>query len=183
MKVPGLNLGDWLERLGVRRPGWAPEMLEAITPVHVVSDGSALVAPLLPATVLAGGNFAGAALTFTAFQLQSIASGGTFVRALRFTVPALTFYGFRIQAAPTVFPVFITPTRYNMGPVPGRSVLQIGQVAASTFSSTDPSGNVAGNVDVVLDDVFFVPPGQTLYLEFGTNSQVALAVTWQEVGE
>lgn len=43
MKVPGLNLGEWLERLGVRRPGWAPEVSEHIQPVVVVRDDSRLV--------------------------------------------------------------------------------------------------------------------------------------------
>lgn len=42
MKVPGLDFGPWLRRLGVRALGEAPELAEVIQPVIVVADHSDL---------------------------------------------------------------------------------------------------------------------------------------------
>lgn len=183
MKTPGLNFGEMLRRLGIRAPGWSPETAEQIQPVVVVSDVSILVPPLLPATALAGGEFASNAVRFPAFQFQSIAPGGAFVRTLRITPAGAASLRTVIRTTPLTFVTSVLPTRYNMGPTPVQSVLTLGDVAAlSTAVNTDAAFGITGFAQAVIDDVFFIPSGSFLIVEYNAvNQTFYVAMTWQEI--
>lgn len=186
MKVPQLALTEWLNRLGVKRPGWAPEMAEMIQPVQVVSDASSLTSPLLPPTALAGGEILAAALRFSAFEFQSRAPGGCFVRTLRLTANAATTIALVVRSTPLTFVTLVTPTRYALTPtLPATtSVLRIGDVAALSTLSSDPSFLQPTNAQHVFDDAFYLPPGQFLIGEQKTAAfYIAMSMVWQELAD
>lgn len=183
MKVPSLNLGEWLERLGVRRPGWAPEMLETIQPVHVVGDAGVLVPPLLPPTAYSGGSFTSNVARTWCCELASISGGGAFVRGFRLHNTAAAIARWRVQPAPGA--TFFAPqigTNYDVGPTPVQSVFRVGDTAAPITAVTDPILGIGANGSIMLDDWVFVPPGFVFYVEHvsaGPNSYNA-SIAWQE---
>lgn len=181
MKVPGLNLGEWLRRLGVKRPGWAPEMVETVFPVHVVSDASALVPPLLPPAAFAGGTFVVALINFGVLQFQARAPGGAFIRLITASLNGDVSVRWRLQAAFQALVGSANPTIYNFGPTPVQSAVQIGEIAALVTTATTDPGRIGFDTLPWVDE-FFIPSGQTLYIEcVNAGLDLAWSVLWTEV--
>jgi hypothetical protein len=176
VRIPGVNFGELLARLGIQRGGWSFELAEQVQPVGVVFDASALVPPLLPAMAFFGGQPAAGANAPGA-QLRSIAPGGTYVRTVAMT-PSGGAAGqivYALLPAPLVFAASVLPAAHNMGPQPVQAVLEIGDIAPSLDVTQNPVVRYSGpNIRTVLVEEFFVPPGMTLYFE-GRVGGIAIA--------
>lgn len=180
MRVPGLNLGEWIRRLGEKRPGWAPEYHDLIHPVGIVHDASDLIPPLLPPMAFSGGGPFTGALGFTVLQFYSNAPGGSQIRFARVARASAGTIRFRVG----VRLVIDNPSAlniYNMGPSPVSGTVEFGNVALANLGVTDPGIQVAVNQGVELPhDPLYVPPGSSLYVESSDLAALSAILCWHE---
>ena len=179
MRFPGLNLGEWIRRMGERRPGWSPIYLDGIQPVGIVHDASALVPPLLAPTGMVGSEpFSGPGGP-SAWQFYSNAPGGSLVTYCRVGAPTATFMPFRV-GPPLALTNPIDCEVFDMGPIPVLGRAQQSIQAGFLLSNLTPAIAIPNNQAAELGE-FYVPPGQTFFIEgSAVNLGIVVALFWRE---
>jgi len=172
------NLSEWMRYLGIHRKD-QPDVTHLIQPVTIVGDHSALAAPLLAPTAVAGATRAAVAGTHPAMQLTCRAAGGTAVR----TIYVYNLTGtsalnrVRLSNTPGTLANVVTPTPLNQGADNVLSLFRIGTLAAEPGTPAELPAIKTGamTADILVPFPIFVPPGQTLEV---WGSVVNQAIHW-----
>lgn len=182
------NIELLTRRLGLKNIRELP-LVRALTPVILAGDARDLVPSLEPATAWAGSSIAQVALERCAFQLRSLAAGGTVVTRLVWAgvsfgaSPLFTRWRIDLDGADPLAAdplAGAAPEIFNTGPTPVASVLTVGTstVALGTNIVHDSLG---GPTRLLLEDIF-LPHGSLMTLTFQSiNVGAVLSIHWREI--
>jgi len=188
VKVPGLNFQELLRRLGVQAQGWAPEMVNAVFPVVLAQDASALVPPLRPRAAWCGGQTPVTVEPASVATIQNLSPGGLWVRWLAIQTTNASLALFYIGDGSLYEPPVDNPTIFNfnvatalrMSPdpigAPIASRLLLGDGPAVALSAIDhPTHNFTAGQLRTWPYGFWLEPGDILQIEFD-NPNVAARI-------
>ena len=176
MKIPGLNLAEFVRKLGSQRAGWLPELADVIQPVALISDATAIVPPLHPPRALLGLKLAQSATEFPCFSFHSRAPGGTWIRWLAITSTNVSTLGLYIGGSTPFEPPPFNPEIFNtftarvmsMGGPPIVGSLIGGDTPGITFGVPYrvPTLALTAGGRITWPTSFFIKPGEFLFGEF-----------------
>lgn len=181
MSQHSVNFGEWLRRLGFKT-GTEPRFIEAIQPVQVIGDASALTPPFIPNAAWTGGQISGVVAEFPVIQITGSAPGGTIVSAFRVRAHAgLGKFSLEIRTSPQALTAGGTPLAFqNFGPAPVQTTGRTGTNASGYNNALPQPVGRETNASLYFDADVFVPPGFTLEIRHETAN---IFVSWAAVVE
>jgi len=158
------NLSGWMHNLGLKRSD-QPDLIHAVQPVEIVGDHSGFTSQILPPMAWMGGRVNSVAGTYGCLALTSAAAGGTYLRALSFTIGANNAFAWAVQSTvPAIANQVANMVVSDMGSQPTVSRLIMGTFAALPHSAIVAPRVYAGTNGLHFSDVAYIPPGFTFYL-------------------
>jgi len=179
----GLNLAEWMRRMGIKGRDQPGVSLGDVQLVQVVGNSEGIVPPLNPPMGLAGGSFTPGGAAFFAAQIRSKAAGGIVILSMQVSRGTAVPWIFRV-GAPLALTISQPGVVGNLSPDPVVSTVEVGEVAALNLGATNPgtvsAAAVYGGPLVGLVNLF-VPAGQSFYLESSTVATAnAFWILWRE---
>jgi hypothetical protein len=182
VKSDGVNLHELTRRLGDRNLSPQPALVDAVVPVGVFFDGTALVPPLLPPTAFAGCNFVTTAGRFACFQFNSRNEGGSQIdRILVGSLLNAIDVTLQLRNAPSIFTASTVAPPQNVGQGPVLSTVDFGENAALQLGAGNlPTVTIQIGSNVNLGS-FFIPPGNSLFVEIqNVAAFLEFLIYWRE---